>query len=286
MTSAIELDADTTLDILAVTAADRAGCQSLLDGETSDGAALVLEFLAGRLGSAEDSVPVLGAPDSPVTESDWLEGMLRFTPQILHWHAERGIPEVVSHATLADFGRNLAINRRVHGRFGMDTYKWLTHHYAGRIYQLGRLQYLLHQPSAAIPGAGPGEWIAGIHIPEDGGLGTDAVADSLALAAPFFSRHFPEHPVRLANCESWLLDPYLAQGVGSESNIARFAALFTPYAPPRDEPTDAVYFTFRTRGMERLEELPRTTALQRLVLDRIAAGGTWQVGRGYLVLPG
>lgn len=286
MIPATKLDAGTTLDVLGVAAEDREECLALLAGDTSDGAALVLEFLAQRLGSAEDSVPVLGSRDIVVTELHWLEGMLRFTPRIQHWHAGREIPADVSQATLADFGRNLAINRRVHGRFGMDTYKWLTHHFAGRIYQLGRLQFMVHQPAATIPGVAPGEWIAGIHIPEDGSLADGAVTDSLGLARPFLARHFPEHPVRTANCESWLLDPYLGLGVDPASNIARFAARFTPYREPRDEPTDAVYFTFRTRAMDALAELPRTTALQRLVLDRIAAGGTWQLGFGYLALPG
>ena len=77
----------------------------------------------------------------------------------------------------------------------MDTYKWLNHVFSGRIFQLGRLQYLIHQPTAAIPGVGDGEWILGIHIPEGGGLGTAVVAQSLALARPFFAEHFADKPV-------------------------------------------------------------------------------------------
>ena len=179
----------------------------------------------------------------------------------------------------------MAINRRVHHRFGMDTYKWLNHAFAGRLYQLGRLQYLIHQPAAEIPGVGDGDWILGVHIPEGGGLGADAVAQSLALATEFFDHHFPDKPVRTANCESWLLDPYLLAQLDPASNIAKFAALFTPYGEPRNEPTDAVYFTFRTRSMENLAALPRTTALQQIVVDRIVAGGAWQLGFGCLRLP-
>ncbi len=246
----------------------------------------VLAHLAARLGSSDDSNPELGTAEVPVTEMDWLAAMMRFTPDILAWHAGRGIPEAVSHATMADFGRNMSINRRVHNRFGMDTYKWLNHAFSGRIYQLGRLQYLIHQPAAQIPGVADGEWILGIHIPEGGGFGEAAVAESLALASGFFAEYFADRPVRTANCESWLLDPYLAAHIDAGSNIAKFAALFTPYGAPRDEPTDAVYFTFRTRSMENLSELPRATALQRIVLERIDAGGAWQLGFGSLVLPG
>ena len=274
-----------TLDYLDVAPADRAECLTLLEGPISPAAAVVQDYLAARLGSADDSVPELGASTLPITELHWLEAMLRFVPALLEWHARKDIPDAVTRDTLADFGRQMTINRRVHGGFGMDTYKWLTHVFAGRIFQLGRLQYLIHQPAAAIPGVSDGEWILGVHIPEGGGLSTVSVAESLAAAVPFFATHFPDQPVVTANCESWLLDPYLAVNIDEWSNIARFAALFTPYGEPREEPSDAVYFTFRTRSMEHLDELPRTTALQRLVLDRIAEGGAWQLGFGYLALP-
>lgn len=279
------LRTDLALDYLGVADEDRQQCQALIEGPVSPAAQLVQEYLTARLGSSDASVPELGTPEVPVTERDWLEAMVRFVPAILTWHAEKDIPDAISRDTLADFGRNLAINRRVHGRFGMDTYKWLTNVFSGRIFQLGRLQYLIHQPTAAIPGVSDGEWILGVHIPEDGGLSQQSVSESLTAASKFFATHFPAQPVRIANCESWLLDPYLAAHIDEWSNISRFAALFTPYGIPRDEPTDAVYFTFRTRSMENLDQLPRTTALQKVVLDRIAAGGAWQLGFGYLVLP-
>jgi len=274
-----------TLDYLNVAPEDRQECRQLLEGPISPAAEKARNYLIARLGSADESVPDLGTAELPVTERDWLEAMLRFVPSIIEWHTQQDISEAVSRDSLADFGRNMSINRRVHGRFGMDTYKWLTHTFAGRLFQLGRLQYLIHQTTDAIPGATDGEWILGIHIPEDGGLNTTSVAESLALAVPFFERHFPDRPVRFANCASWLLDPYLAANIDPWSNIARFAALFTAYREPHTEPTDAVYFTFRTRSMENLAELPRTTALQRIVLERIDTGGAWQLGFGYLELP-
>ncbi len=286
MTSRTALSPELTLDILDIAREDRPEALALLEDPSSAAVEKVLAHLAARLGTADDSIPDLGTPEMPVTELDWLGAMLRFVPEVIAWHEDRGIPEAVTQATLADFGRNMSINRRVHHRFGMDTYKWLNHVFSGRIHQLGRLQFLIHQPKAAIPGVGANEWILGIHIPEGGGLGTAAVQESLTLAEEFFAKHFPDKPVRTANCESWLLDPYLAKRLDPGSNIAKFAALFTPYGEPRTEPTDAVYFTFRTRSMENLSALPRTTALQQIVLERIDAGGAWQLGYGYLRLPG
>lgn len=279
------VDFDQTLTVLAIDQADRAEVLDLLEREPSKGAGAVESYLVERLGSSDDSVPTLSVDGQAVTELEWLEGMLRFVPAIQQWHASNDIPDAISADTLADFGRQMAINRRVHGRFGMDTYKWLTHTFAGRIFALGRLQFLIHQPKASIPGVSSGEWILGVHIPEGGSLSVGAVAQSIAAAGPFFAKHFPQRPVKIANCESWLLDPYLSGHIDAQSNIARFAALFSSYDEPRDEPTDAVYFTFRTRDMSNLASLPRETALQRVVLERIDHGGNWQLGFGYLTLP-
>lgn len=285
MTSITPLSSEQTLDILAVTETDRAEALALFTRQISSQVETVIGFLTERLGSSELATPKLEAEGQEVSELDWLAGMMHFVPQIRAWHAEKGVSDKTSRASLADFGRNLAINRRVHGRFGMDTYKWLLHTFAGRLFGLGRLQFLIHQPSAGIPGVADGDWILGVHIPEGGSLNSDAVAESLSVAKGFFADHFPDHPVKVANCESWLLDPYLRDHISPESNIAKFAALFSPYAPPRDEPTDAVYFTFRTRDMTHLEQLPRETALQKLVLERIDNGGQWQIGLGCLTLP-
>ncbi len=281
------LNAGQILDYLAVPPADRAACGQLLEGPPGPAAVEVITALRKTLcaAPAEPPVPVAAG------ETDWIEAYLRFTPELLRWHGERGIADGISRATLADVGRHLQINRRVHGRFGLDTHTWLIHHFTGRLYQLGRLQYLLHrgaEPAAGggIPGAGPGDWLLGIHIPESGGLDPETVHASLALARPFFSRHFPAQPVRIADCASWLLDPYIASQLDSDSNIVRFASRFTPYGHPSNAPTDAVYFTFRTRSsVAELASLPRRTSLQRMVLERIEDGGCWQLGFGYLALP-
>ncbi|MCZ2403805.1 DUF5596 domain-containing protein [Paenarthrobacter sp. Z7-10] len=268
------------LDWLGVEPADRADCAHLLAGEPDPSVVGILEELGRRLGS--DAEQGGGHVND---ELAWVEGYLRFAPTIIRWHLQRGIPEDISRATLADFGRNLGINRRVHGRFGLDAWPWLSSHFAGQIHQLGRLQYLLHRSSDAIPGVKDGEWVLGIHIPEAGSLAPNAVARSLAAARPFFRQYFPDQPVQTANCASWLLDPYLGSHLDADSNIVRFARLFTPYGDPVDTPSDAVYFTFRTRSMEGLDTLPRRSSLQRVVLERIEAGGCWQLGHGCLRLP-
>jgi hypothetical protein len=148
------------------------------------------------------------------------------------------------------------------------------------------LQFLLHQApeSNPVPGTEPGEWVIGVHIPETGPLTPDEVDASFDQAREFFPRHFPEYPVRVATLGSWLIDPYLLDHLPQDSNMVRFGRRFTPYGKPTDSQESAVYFTFRSRDLDGLHKLPRDTTLQRLVLDRIESGGTWQNAFGYLRL--
>ena len=60
---------------------------------------------------------------------------------VRRFHKQRGIPDDISWTTLADLGRNLARDRLLFGQGGLRTSGWLTLHFRGSIYQLGRLQF-------------------------------------------------------------------------------------------------------------------------------------------------
>ncbi|MBO1268765.1 acyltransferase domain-containing protein [Arthrobacter cavernae] len=266
--------------LLDITGEDTAQCAALLDSPAGPGVVRAMAALRKRLGT----FPSGNAKAEDTTELDWIETLLRFAPEVREFHSAHGIAPDLTAAILADMGLQLRINRRVHGAFGLDTWGWLTLHMAGNMFRLGRLQYHLIREAGAKTwdqGAG-GRWTLGVHIPEDGGLSPALVDESLAMAKEFFARFFPDKPVAAATCDSWMLDPYLAAKL-PESNIASFARRFT-VERCTDEPTDAVYFTFRQRGLADLDKLPRETSLQRVVLERIDDGGSWQVGHGRLSL--
>lgn len=264
---------------------DATDCAALLVTDPNGHVQDALAILHKRLGTfPSDSVGPAAGGKTPgaITETEWLEALLRFAPSVHAYHSELGISSAVSAASLADLGLQLRINRRVHGRFGLDTWGWLTLHMAGNLFRLGRLQFHLVQgPNNQEPGQGSG-WVLGVHIPEDGGLSPALVDASFDQARSFFPRYFPDKPAAVATCDSWMLDPYLVERLPN-SNIASFARRFT-LDRCTDAPTDAVYFTFRQRGLENLERLPRETSLQRVVLERIDDGGTWQLGHGHLAL--
>jgi hypothetical protein len=191
-------------------------------------------------------------------------------PDVLRYHAARGIPEDVSWPTLADLGRSVEDTRRRTGAPGFDHAWWLTLHFRGGLYRLGRLQFNRSRTGL------------GVHIPRDGSLAPKACDASFARAREFFPRHFPAEAADDAWCTSWLLDPQLAEYLGSRSNIVRFGRRFTLTDELDDGDDDILSFVF---GRKRpLEELPQTTTLERAIVAHLRAGRHWHVRRGVLAL--
>lgn len=269
------------LERLGITGEDARECADLLASEPSHGVTDAIDAMKQRLGI----FPSADIPSGGQTEVEWIQAFLRFAPTVHRYHLGLGVSAATSWASLADLGLQLRINRRVHGRFGLDTWGWMSLHMAGNMFRLGRLQFHLVRGSegeSAADSSPACEWELGVHIPEDGNLSPVAVDDSFAEARLFFPQHFPDKPVAVATCDSWMLDPYLKEQL-PDSNIAAFARRFT-VSRCTDAPEDAVYFTFRQRGLEGLDALPRETSLQRVVLERIDDGGTWQLGHGRMML--
>jgi hypothetical protein len=267
--------------LLGFTDADREAAESFAADQA------VVEKFAGQLRAAIGTFRGEGdGLELPEDSRNSIAAYLLTLPDIRRYHAERGISDEVSWATLADLGQQLDVHRRTYGEYGLGTHWWMSIHWTGLIYALGRLQYLLHQVPAErpVPGTDPGEWVIGVHIPETGPITPEAVDASLDQAREFFPRYFPEYPVKTATLGSWLLDPYLLDHLPPESNTVRFGRRFTPYGSPRDSQVDAIFFTFRSRDLDRLDEFPQNTRLERLVVERIRSGGTWQNGYGYLKL--
>jgi hypothetical protein len=98
----------------------------------------------------------IGAPTGParlpdLSRSD--EALARYAyafvyaacqPLIRQWHRDHGIPDPISRRTLADLGRQVSHQRLRRGSGGLAVNAdWLAHHFQGRLYQLGRLQFEL-----------------------------------------------------------------------------------------------------------------------------------------------
>jgi len=282
MTEHTTMDINQILDILAIADADRASCLALFE-DTANNDLVAETVLAITLSSGTfNEIKVSEPTQDPLV---WLKSFLLLTPTVVEWHRENNIPDDVMRDTLADVGRHVAISRRVTGEFGLQTWRWLTHHFTMRIFALGRLQFALQRTTSTVDGVfSAGDWALAVHIPESGPLLPELVDESLRAAREFFPRHFPDRPAAIVTCDSWMLDPFLLDRMAPTSNVGSFIRRFTPFGDRTDAHTDALYFVFRTRDLTRLAELPRATSLQRAVLERLDRGESWQIAWGYLVL--
>lgn len=223
--------------------------------------------------------------DEPLTHFFHLYVFLAAVPDVLTMHGARGVPPEVSWATLQDVWLQIDNYHRRHGRYGFDGAFWIWQHFRGTIYRLGRLQYnffeVVFDPGASV-GFAYGDPALGVHIPAYGPLEPAACDASFESARAFFPRHFPERRFAVATCGSWLLDPQLAVYLPESANIIRFQRRFTVvpgWSRVADE--DVLRFVFG-RVPASLDELPRSTTLERAIVDHLRAGRHWEVRQGWV----
>jgi hypothetical protein len=192
---------------------------------------------------------------------------LAVVPAVRAYHRERGIPDDVSLDSLRGLGLGLAESRRELGRRGFTKAWWLTLHFRGALYRLGRLQFDRSDEGL------------GVHVPANGPLDPAAVDDSLAHAREFFPRHFPGERNTRFRCRSWLLDPQLAEYLGEDSNVVRFGRRFRLTDELYAE--DIVRFVYgRVEGPP--ETWPQRTALERAIVAHLRAGRQWHTRLGFI----
>jgi hypothetical protein len=241
------------------------------------------------IGTAGPMVPWRQLPESlgPAGHFLFCWVFLAALDPVRDYHRGLGIPDAVSWATLADLGQQMGVSRLVLGRAGLAVPNWLTLHFRGAIYALGRLQFQRVPQEPVLDG----QPALSVHIPATGPMTPEACDESFAAARPFFDRYFPEEGYRHAICHSWLLDEQLADYLPADSNIVRFQRRFRPVPPKPDEATGdqaILEFVFRRRrgplAPGELDRLPQRTSLERAVVTHLRAGRHWRVATGWCPL--
>ncbi|MFV0254352.1 MAG: acyltransferase domain-containing protein [Beutenbergiaceae bacterium] len=240
--------------------------------------ARLLADAVGKFGPNQAPDPWHNLPDG--RDDLALLALLASVPQVRAEHVRRGIPDALSWGSLADLGQQVHVHRLTHGSFGLDTYGWMRTAWSAGLLRLGRLQFI---PKPTTTG-----WVLDVHIPRGGSLEPRSVDESFALAVASYAHHFPDYPAVAFACTSWLLDPLLSSLVPG-SNLASFQERWTLAGSGYEADESVLYFVFNRRvaadgGIE-LAGLPRTTRLERAVLDHLEAGGHWRAFSGTTALP-
>jgi len=178
-------------------------------------------------------------------------------------HRALGLTDEESRATIQALPRHVELHRACGGEPGGWEVEWIEMIWDGKLSELGRLQFEDH-----------GEGVLDVHIPETG-LPLDPVACDASFERA--REIYPDH--HTAQCTSWVLDPELAEALPAAANIVRFQHRFVLRKEWRDANDDVLRFVFHTydSNLDRLR--PRTT-LERVLVERLRAGGTWRAPTG------
>jgi GNAT-like C-terminal domain/N-acyltransferase N-terminal domain len=184
-------------------------------------------------------------------------------PELRARHRALGLTDEESRATIQALPRHVGLHRECGGEPGGWEVEWIEMVWAGKLAELGRLQFENH-----------GDGVLDVHIPETG-LPLDPVACDAAFARA--REVYPDH--HTAQCTSWLLDPQLAQALPPASNIVRFQRRFELRDEGREANGDVLRFVFHTYEPD-LERLTPRTTLERALLEHMRAEGTWRAPTG------
>lgn len=132
-------------------------------------------------------------------------------------------------------------------------------------------------------GIEPGAGSLDIHIPKDGKMELAQCGESLRMAFGFFTRHFPERPIKLFTLCTWFLDAQLQRLLPPGSNIVRFQREFYLFPVLSDEqPTYERVFGCASVDMG---NAPEDSALRRAIKRFVLGGGRMRYNAGF-ILPG
>jgi GNAT domain-containint protein/N-acyltransferase family protein len=293
------------LDLAAITAEDRSDVVAALpNSQTPPEWLWLLEraFHAVRtdVGNPEGTRPM---PTLPVVGAQsrcfWIAVFLCALDDIRRWHQSHGVSDEISCDTLADLGRHVRLYRQRNGATGLDTHWWISLHFRGALFAIGRLQYQPYhlqtgpagplfwydEAAAASLGRGflRGDPALGLHIPEAGPLTPAACADSFARARSFFHARFPEFAEAIATCTSWLLDDQLQRYLDPESNMLAFQRRFELVPGWRESDSSAFHFVFGSTA-DRIDQLEPRTTLEHAIVQHVKNGMHWGMRTGWLRL--
>lgn len=185
---------------------------------------------------------------------------LFFCEELFAGYSAVGIDEKIFFDTVSDLVIWAKVHFAINGSIGLTQTNWLSHHFAMKLFRLGRLQFCMAENELEI------------HIAEGESLTPEKCENSLFLAKAFFKKHFPDFQYDKFTCHSWLLDETLLQFVGEDSNIVKFRNMFE--IKSSEEADDALKYVFRHDATrENLGKFTPRSSLAKKIYHYVQNGG-------------
>ena len=229
---------------------------------------------ASRIALSKGEQPPDGASASTIGVA-----ALLVLSDMLENHRSRGISESISQATATDIAFWMKDHHRRQGEWGLSETNWISHHCGGQLLRIGRLQYIPTRNKIPLcPGVPlqPGDPVLAVHITASEPLTHESCVHSFVAAREVYA----QQPWVGFTCESWLLAPRLSEVLPETSNILAFQRFFMPM-PSAAGDRQTIERIFGTWPLKP-DNAPRTTALQRAVIDFYSRGGRLDGGAGFI----
>lgn len=213
----------------------------------------------------------------------------------------RHCPAPIITRTMSSLARHAGIHSRKWHTVGLDAGWWMLPVLRGELVHVGSLQF--HRVTLGVGTLAPHPWYSdavartlgpgfrvgdasvGLHIPDHTELSPTALDATFAEAREVVGAVWPVAQRRVATCQSWMLDPQLAEFLAPSSNILAFQRRFTSLPEWIEDDRDIVEFVFRQPGVG-LRDLPQRTTLERAVVTLLKSGGHWRVPAGWMDFDG
>ena len=119
-----------------------------------------------------------------------------------------------------------------------------------------------------------------IHIPGDADLSFEALKHSIRDGMRIIKTYYPERKDKFCYTRTWLLSSGIADFLDPSSKILTFAKIFKRYPTPTDG-MEIMGYLFPS-NIEKTEDLPESTSLQRRVKKFLLEGGHIYGGGGII----
>ena len=169
------------------------------------------------------------------------------------------------------------------GAIWTELYGWIRHFLRCAIFRVGRLQYTMIHSAREIPefGIAVGDPLVGIHIPGGSKLDIRDCKASMQALEEFLLEKFPEFEFKAYTCNTWLLNDELSKYLPEESNILKFASLFTIVR--KYESYDILNFVFdRTVKVDNIKDAVPKNAFAARIKDAVLAGDKFYCALGVI----